>query len=1205
LNDRLQDENVILREQVDHPIDPAMEIKQLRRCMNDLASVLALPVAWKGREPAEILATFMDSLMGMLTLDFVYARVTMEADKKPLEMLRVGPSHRTDQIAQSLDDWLNEDQIDRPSQTRRKIGDQEISIFPMRIGVEVDLGFIVAGSERLSFPEQTERVVLSVAAIQTAAALQQALLLSEQKRVASELDRRIAERTRELAETNNELQLQVGLLQHLPVSAWTLKPDGTPDFVNQVWLEYSGQTLDFVRSHPEAWMTAIHPDDREKASRSFWEGVRSGQNFAIETRSLRTQDGTYRWHLQQAVVLRDAEGKVLKFVGTTTDIDNQIRAEENLRASETNLRLIVDSIPGLICTMSPTGEIEQLNRPLQEYFGKTPEELKGWKMTDAVHPDDLPEVIKTFTYSVTTGTPYAIEHRCRRADGVYRWFQVRALAVHDSNNKICGWYVLLTDIEDRKLAEEALKASESNLREILDNIPGMVGTWSPNGDGETLSRQFAEYFGKTVEEVKKWVANDVVHPDDLQRVIAAFSTSLATGTRLDDEHRYLRADGVYRWFHVRAVPARDKNGRITRWYALSTDVDDLRRAEEALRASEQKLSLIINTIPTTAWSTRPDGYCDFLSDRWLNYAGFTLEQAVGWNWATSIHPDDARGLREYWQSCLASGTPVDTEARIRRFDGVYRWFLFRANPFRDESGSIIKWFGTNVDIEDRKQAENALRANERNLIQIINTIPMLAWSTLPDGYVDFINQRWLDFTGLSAEQAGGFGWSVAVHPDDAQELVEYWQTALASGTGIDVEARLRRFDGQYRWFLFRADPLRDESGAIVKWYGTNTDIDGRKRAEEALRMRELNLLQITETIPEMLWSASPEGAIDYCNGRLLDYTGFSSEQIMSDSWMNLLHPDDVEPTAEVWKSCVESGTPYRVEVRTFHAADNTYRWCVASALPLLDQEGRIAKWHGTVVDMHDWKQAQEEMRNTQAELARMMRVMTIGQLTASIAHEVSQPLSGIITNASTCLRMLKCEPPNIDGARETAQRTIRDGNRASEVIARLRTLFSKKQIDVEPIDLNEAAREVIMLMSGELQRNNVILKQEFNDLPTVDGDRVQLQQVILNLIRNGSDAMDTVNDQPRQLIIRTGMADNHVTVSVQDSGVGFSPEISERLFESFFTTKQEGMGIGLSVSRSIVEAHRGHLWAARNDGVGATFAFSIPYDSELQIDSAV
>jgi PAS domain S-box-containing protein len=374
----------------------------------------------------------------------------------------------------------------------------------------------------------------------------------------------------------------------------------------------------------------------------------------------------------------------------------------------------------------------------------------------------------------------------------------------------------------------------------------------------------------------------------------------------------------------------------------------------------------------------------------------------------------------------------------------------------------------------------------------------------------------------------------------------------------------------------------------------------RKRAEEALRNRELNLLQITETIPEMLWSASPDGAIEYCNGRLLDYTGFNLDQILTNGWMELLHPDDLETTVDIWKSCVKSGAPYRVEVRTIHAADHAYRWCVTSALPLLDPEGRIVKWHGTVVDMHDWKQAQEQLRNTQEELARMMRVMTIGQLTASIAHEVSQPLSGIITNASTCLRMLNSNPPNVDGARETAQRTIRDGNRASDVITRLRTLFSNKQIIIEPVDMNEAAREVLALVSGELQKRDSLLLHQFSsDLPPVLGDRVQLQQVILNLLRNGSDAMETVVDRPRQLVIRTESDNNCVRVSVQDSGVGFDPEITGRLFESFFTTKQDGMGIGLSVSRSIVEAHHGKLWATRNDGPGATFAFSIPCDDAL------
>jgi PAS domain S-box-containing protein len=374
------------------------------------------------------------------------------------------------------------------------------------------------------------------------------------------------------------------------------------------------------------------------------------------------------------------------------------------------------------------------------------------------------------------------------------------------------------------------------------------------------------------------------------------------------------------------------------------------------------------------------------------------------------------------------------------------------------------------------------------------------------------------------------------------------------------------------------------------------DITDSKLAEKRLRESELNLRQMTETIPEMLWSATAEGTIDYCNARVLDYTGFSAEEIMGSGWTKLLHPDDVERTARTWRSCVATGAPYRVEIRTFHATDRTYRWCVTSALPLLDQQGRILKWYGTVVDMHDWRHAQEELRNTQAELARVARVMTMGELTSSIAHEVNQPLFGIMTNTDTCLLMLSTDPPDIDGARETTQRTMRDANRASDVIKRLRALYSKKDPSPELMDLNQATREVISLSLSDLQRWRVNVLQELADnLPLLMADRVQVQQVIMNLVRNASDAMSNVDDRPRELLIRTEREEgDRVQLSVKDAGVGFEPQAADRLFEAFYTTKNEGIGIGLSISRSIIEAHEGRLWATANDGPGATFSFSIP-----------
>jgi C4-dicarboxylate-specific signal transduction histidine kinase len=269
-----------------------------------------------------------------------------------------------------------------------------------------------------------------------------------------------------------------------------------------------------------------------------------------------------------------------------------------------------------------------------------------------------------------------------------------------------------------------------------------------------------------------------------------------------------------------------------------------------------------------------------------------------------------------------------------------------------------------------------------------------------------------------------------------------------------------------------------------------------------------------------------------------------------------------------------------------------------------DREGRL-EYIGAVQDMTPRRVSEQALERARSELAKVARVTSLGVLTASIAHEINQPLSGIITNASTCLRMLSADPPNIDGARETARRTIRDGNRTADVIARLRTLYSKKDTQPELMDLNEATRETISLSVTDLQRNRVILRHELaDDLPPVNADRVQLQQVILNLLRNALDAMSTVEDRPREMLIRTERSDgDRVRVSVKDSGVGFTTQGADKLFEAFYTTKNDGMGIGLSISRSIIEAHHGHLWATPNDGPGATFSFAIPCEPQRLADT--
>ena len=475
---------------------------------------------------------------------------------------------------------------------------------------------------------------------------------------------------------------------------------------------------------------------------------------------------------------------------------------------------------------------------------------------------------------------------------------------------------------------------------------------------------------------------------------------------------------------------------------------------------------------------------------------------------------------------------------------------------------------------------------------------MLAWSTDPTGFVEFLNQRWLEFTGLSAEQASGFGWSVAIHPDDAKGLIDYWQAALASGTEVDVEARMRRFDGQYRWFLFRASPLRDESGKIVKWYGTNVDIEDRKRADEELRRSEAFLAEGQRLSRTGTFAWRPDTTKVIWSEELYRIHEIEPGTPISTDIARIgVHPDDIALVNEATARGVETGSDYEHTHRIV-MPDGRIKFLHVMARATRDFEGRL-EYIGAVQDVTQRMLSEEALTKSRSELAHITRVMSLGILTASIAHEVNQPLAGIITNAETCLQMLDDNPPDIEGARETALRSIRDGNRASDVIARLRSLFKRKDFVAEIIDLNEATREVIALSSGELRRSRVILQMDLaDDLPPVNGDRVQIQQVIINLLRNAMDAMREIEDRPRQLLIQTERdGGENVRLSVQDSGIGFAPDIADRLFESFYSTKNDGMGIGLAISRSIVEAHQGQIWATLNHGPGATFAFSIPCGS--------
>jgi PAS domain S-box-containing protein len=559
-----------------------------------------------------------------------------------------------------------------------------------------------------------------------------------------------------------------------------------------------------------------------------------------------------------------------------------------------------------------------------------------------------------------------------------------------------------------------------------------------------------------------------------------------------------------------------------------------------------------------------------------------------------FHPEDIERLRQARKLAFSCPTPFENEQRALGKDGNYRWFLFRYKPLLDEAGRIDRWYMAATDIEDRKRAEEALQSNEHNLKLTINTIPTLAWSALPDGTVDFLSQRWLDYTGLSPDEALGWGWTAAIHPDDLNSLAAYWQSIMATGEPGEALARFRRSDGEYRWFLFRASAIRDQSGNVIKWYGTNTDIDDRKRAEANveqayLRLAEAQRLSKTGSFIADLVADEHDWSDE--TFRIFEFD--PATRVRVQMIRDIIHPEDVLSfDATIARAMTGADVDFAFRILTSRGAMKYIRGLAR----IMAQNADRPLFIGALQDITESKVAEEALDKARAELAHVARITTLNALTASIAHEINQPLASLVTNASICLRRLNADPPNVDGARDRVQRTINDANRASDVIKRLRALFSKKEFTLDTIDLNEITAEVIALSLSDLQRNGVILRSELaEDLPPVIGDRVQLQQVTLNLLRNASDAMVGVDDRPRQLLVKTQReGGDRVRLSVQDSGCGVNPQDFERLFEAFYTTKNGGMGIGLSLSRSIIERHQGRLWAEPNEGPGTTFSFSIP-----------
>jgi PAS domain S-box-containing protein len=515
--------------------------------------------------------------------------------------------------------------------------------------------------------------------------------------------------------------------------------------------------------------------------------------------------------------------------------------------------------------------------------------------------------------------------------------------------------------------------------------------------------------------------------------------------------------------------------------------------------------------------------------------------------------------------------------------------------------------GLRIENAERSEAATRAQGAEQEIRQTVDTVPALIARYRADGFMDFRNKNWREYTGLSQDNFGGRRWGSALHPDDEEMVEREWREHIATGDPFELEQRLRKADGEYRWHRVRRVPRRGETGEVIKWYAIAFDIDDRKRTEDALRQSEAELAKarhelqlIIDTVPVLVLRHRADGIIDYVNEVGRTYSGLTTTKWTTRTSI-ITHPDDIPRLEAAWDVALVTGEPFESEVR-LRRADGEYRWFVTRRVPLR-RNGEVIAWYAATYDIEDRKRAESELieserrfREAQMELAHASRVVTMGQFTASIAHEVNQPLAALLTNAETALRWLAHQPPNLEKAKPSIERVINDGKRAADILSRIRDFSKKAPVRMESLEVNEAILDVMGLTRAAMSDNGVLSKMQLaKELPHILGDKVQLQQVVLNLIMNAIEAMTEVGAGSRELSIRTSKAESDgVLVAVCDSGPGLPPAGLARIFEAFYTTKSTGLGMGLSICRSIVEAHGGRLWATPNEPHGAVFCMMLP-----------
>lgn len=859
-----------------------------------------------------------------------------------------------------------------------------------------------------------------------------------------------------------------------------------------------------------------------------------------------------------------------------------------------------------LITLGTDGNIISWNRGAEQIYGWSADEVLGLHFSFLYPPDALSQdrSIQDLRSAERLGH-YGSQTRCTTKLGIHLLCRITIDSVQDDFGTVCNFVLTARDISRFMAAEAALKTQEERYRALVEASAGAVWRASPDGSIIDGLSGWGEPQNQLMQDIKDhaWLEN--VHPDDRERVTSTWLETLASEEPGTSEYRVRAPGGDVRWVQRRAVPLRDPDGVVQEWVGTVADIHEQKSAAERLRQSEEQYRALIEASAVIVWRATKDGLITKVWG-WGAFSGQARGEYSGFGVLDTVHPDDRDKVITQWRAIRTSDEPRMFECRVRRADGMYRWVLTRAVPLLTEEGAVIEWVGTVTDIHDQRLAEMKLRSSEERLRIAIETTALGIWDQ------DLLTGRsqWTP----EARQILGLTPKVeitreivvrCIHHEDREHLES---TFYADGHGASLTYsgtfRIIRADtGEERWVTAIGRTMVDESGRPVRKIGTIQDVTERKLAENALRSseerlraREAHLESILETVPDAMIVADESGIIRSFSATAVHMFGYQPEEVIGTNvkfLMPLPYREQHDGYIRRYRETGERRIIGNGRVAVAQRKDG-------STFPMEVQVGEMESdgqrfFTAFIRDLTERQRTETRMQELQSELAYMSRFTALGEMGSTLAHEINQPLTAITSYLKGCGMILSdVEGEKVALVRHAVNEAAEEALRAGEVIRQLREFVARGGSEHQIEGLQRLVEEASALALVGAKEKDVKVEFDFpSENPLVFVNRVQIQQVLLNLIRNAIEAMHDVSVRELRIRARAIRSDSVVQLSVQDTGSGISPEILKNLFKPFTTTKQSGMGVGLSISRTIVESHGGKIWVESTPGEGTTFHFTL------------